>query len=301
MARRSFVLALVVLGVLSLASASQSRSLTLSATAEFISVSDTSWQERLTNTSTSNEIIKCTRTFAPTTPPITFSNVTGPPGTQSAPSQFANGSLNLGPGQSVTFTFNTSDRFTVNNAPVVRISDDCNRDENAKVSIIVPAPKPQPKVCECKALRVDAKNYSSSEVNKTPTILKMTLVWKMVCSGGEGTCTGKIRIAPPTGSDVKIVTPKNTTITCKGKCDPNGATSASGSVPLKVVSQNDLDFDNRAHKTFVFPIMRWCVHNGQDVPIGVEKISLVFGASGFLDKKKSDLNGNRIPDGKEKK
>lgn len=299
MARRSLVLVLAVVCVLSVASVSQSRSLALSATAEFIG-SGSTWQERLANTGT--ETIKCTRTFAPTAPPVTFSNVTGPSGTQSQPSQFGNASLTLAPGQTVTFTFQTSGPLTIANLPIVRISSDCVGDANAQTSLAAPPPPPPPPaVCECKRLTVAAKNYSSSEVNRTPTVLKMTLQWTMACSKGNGLCTGKLKLLPPAGSDVKIVTPKNTTVTCNGKCDPNGNFNAAGGLPLKVTSKDDLDFDNRAGKTFVFPIQRYCVRNGKDVLLGTEKLSLVFGAGGFLDKKKSDLNGNKIADGREKK
>ncbi len=161
--------------------------------------------------------------------------------------------------------------------------------------------QPKPKPCECKKLTVEGKNYSSAQVNKGATSLKLKLRWFLSCSSGAGDCVGKLKLAPPAGSDIRIVTPANTTVTCNGKCDTGGATSASGTVTLKVTSVETLDFDNRRGQTVMFSIRRFCVRNGKDVFVGNTRLRIVFGSGGFLDKKKSDLNGNNKPDGDDKK
>lgn len=160
-----------------------------------------------------------------------------------------------------------------------------------------PPPPPPPPPCECEKLTVTASNYSSKQVETGPTTLKLKLRWIMSCSQGDGECAGLLKLGKPAGSDIVFEAPTATDVSCAGKCDPAGATSAAGVVNVRMRSVRTLDFDNRAGKTVVFPVRRFCVRAGRNVSVGTTRIRLVFAGTGFLDKKKSDLNGNGKPDG----
>jgi hypothetical protein len=161
-------------------------------------------------------------------------------------------------------------------------------------------PPPEPAPCECKRLTVTASNYSSTQPGGGPTTMKLRLRWILACSKGDGACVGRLKLQQFAGTDIRIVSPRQPTVSCRGKCDAAGNTSAAGTVPLTVSSRETLDFDNRRGKTVVFAVRRFCVRGGKEIFVGTTRIRLAFNGAGFLDKKKSDLNGNGRPDGAEK-
>lgn len=304
MSRRSLMVVLAVVGLLASASVSSSKSLTLAGTATFVG-SGTQWSLELMNTGT--DALRCMRAFAPSG--NSWTSVSGPSGTQNQGSVFGNAGLNVGAGASTTFTVGTSAPLTQANAPRVNISANCVTDVAATVFVKLATPPPPPKVCECKKLRIVGKNYSStggsSAASKPPTVLKLTLHWFLTCSGGSPPvpltgCAGRFEVLPPAGTDIKIALPKSS-VSCTGKCNPNVATTSDGGVLMKATSVDDLDFDKRAGKSMAFRFKLFCNRKGTDVPVGTEKITLTFNGAGFLDKKKSDLNGNGRADGSEKK
>ena len=148
--------------------------------------------------------------------------------------------------------------------------------------------------CKCKKLDVVAHGFASGQIThpeRGPAHLGLSFRWTITCTKGKGNCSGSVTVVPPAGTDVKI-TPKTTSFTCTGPC---GGTK-TGDFRMKAISADDLDFDKRAGKQFTFHLHKKC---GKKT--SVEPITLAFGSQGFLDKKKSDLNGNGILDGKEKK
>lgn len=157
---------------------------------------------------------------------------------------------------------------------------------------MIPWAVEQPKPCQCAKLHAVASGVASGQLTHPngPVHVGMTITWDMTCTAGKGHCKGKIKVLPPAGSDVKITQPTKT-VTCSVPCE----SSNSGSFRLKATSADDLDFDNRAGKSYAFRLRLSCAGGSS-----VEKITLAFGRRGFLDRKKSDLNGNGIPDGKEK-
>lgn len=303
MPRKSVVLALAFAVALVSASSSSPRTVVLAGTATFKG-SGTQWTMELMNTGT--DALRCMRAFAPTG--NSWTSATGPSGTVSQGSVFGNAALNVPANGTATFMVATAAPLTQANAPRVNISANCQTDVAASV-IVTSLTPPAPKVCECKSLRVVAKNYSStggsSATAKPPTVLKLTLHWFMTCSAGGPQvpltgCAGSFEVLPPPGTDLKIATPKSS-VSCTGKCNPKLPVTSDGAVLMRATSVNDLGMDQRRGKTMAFRLRLFCNRGGQEVPVGTETISLVFNGAGFLDKKKSDLNGNKIADGKEKK
>jgi hypothetical protein len=160
---------------------------------------------------------------------------------------------------------------------------------------------PPPAKCQCVRIKVTAKGFSSVEPTnpKGPTSMGATLHWFMACSKGVGGCEGEIAISPPAGSDIKVLAPKKATVTCHGQCKKISAWS-DGGVRMKTNSADDLSFDSRAEKKIRFTLHFFCLHDGKKVAVGKETLTFAFGRQGYLDPKASDLNGNGVPDGKEK-
>jgi hypothetical protein len=150
----------------------------------------------------------------------------------------------------------------------------------------------QGKPCKCRKLSVSASGVGSGQLTHPngPVSIGMTITWRLTCSAGKGRCRGTITAVPPAGSDVQIAQPAGP-VTCTAPCGK----STTGKFRLKARSVADLDFDNRAGKSFAFGFKITCGKR-----TSVKKVTLAFGPRGFLDRKQSDLNANGIPDGKEK-
>jgi hypothetical protein len=206
----------------------------------------------------------------------------------------------VAPGASVSADFRTDVPMAADAGGEIRYSATCLQGSDVVGRATGPVPVPPDERCECQRLTAEGGSYSSSQVGTGPTRLKTRLRWFLSCSAGAGTCVGRLKLARPAGTDIAIATPKQLTVTCRGRCDRGGPTSASGTVALQVTSRQTLDFDNRRGRTVVFPVRRFCVRNGREVPVGTTRVRLVFNGAGLLDKKKSDLNGNGKPDGAER-
>jgi hypothetical protein len=150
----------------------------------------------------------------------------------------------------------------------------------------------QGKPCKCRKLSIAASGVSSGQRTHPngPVLVGMTITWRLTCTAGKGRCRGTVTALPPAGSDVKITQPGGA-VACTAPC----GTSSTGSFRLKATSANDLDFDNRANESYGFRFQISCSGRTR-----TKTVTLAFGPRGFLDRKRSDLNANGIPDGKER-
>ncbi len=299
MARRRAIMGTLGLALLCVGLAYGGAS-TVTATAQ-ITGSGTSYRVSVTNTG--SEPIVCFGLLLTGVQPISAS---GPSGVLTRVGVFEGkglvhmqGNPVVAAGATVTADFKTNAPIPAGAGGEIRYSATCQpgSDQFGRATGPPPSEPPPAEPCECKQLAVTASNYSSKQVETGPTTLKLKLRWILSCSQGDGQCAALFKLGKPAGSDVVFETPKPTDVGCAGKCDPGGATSASGVVNVKATSVKTLDFDVRAGNAVVFPIRRFCVRNGTNVSVGTTRIRLVFAGSGFLDKKRSDLNGNGKPDG----
>jgi hypothetical protein len=213
--------------------------------------------------------------------------------------------VGIAPGGRATFRIITDKDFDGTGSPGDgAISETCLSGSDVAVQMTFgsppkPIPTPPPAACNCTNLSVVGSRYSSSQVNSGAATLKLSLNWTMNCSGASGrSCAGRIQLFAPKGSDIKIVSPSKD-VQCKGRCRL-GPSTHKGTTVMKATSTGDLYFDARAGKSFVFKLRLYCTRGGKEVLVGAKRMTFAFAGSGFLDKRKSDLNGNGVADGKEK-
>jgi hypothetical protein len=210
--------------------------------------------------------------------------------------------LALEPGQSMSVT-GSADAATAGTAHMECASADGVRDVCTGTLSATAEQETPP--CECKTLDVFVSSFSSAQVTKPvrgSTSNVLTFNWEMGCSAGTGDdCKGAFTVSAPKRTDLKRLSPDDPTVSCAGSCATNDSKLNRGKMKFKFVSKGSFDLDKRAGKTSTFSVRKYCFGaDGTKKLVGRERIRLVFGPAGFLDRSKSDLNGNGKPDGKEK-
>jgi streptogramin lyase len=158
-------------------------------------------------------------------------------------------------------------------------------------------PKPEPDDCECKELTVAVNTAQDLVVDagREGLRLQFLLGWKLKCSGGEGNCTGRLLLSPATGDRAEgLRIDGDTAVSCKARC------AETLIAYHKVVLDGGARFGTqrlgKSVRVISLEIDRVCA--------GTTKTTVVdfaFGGDGKLDLKRSDLNGNGVADGKEKR
>lgn len=263
-----------------------------------ITGSGTQWTLTVQNASTSSGPIRCWRySFPPGVFALAFGKL--PPGWQVGGSKEASPPIITGrsgagipPGGTTAFLIVTNQPFDTDAQPgAAKVSSNCKTDTTAKVTFSDTAPTPTAPKCKCTALDV-----STRAVVIGRRAWRLTADWALRCSGEAGKgCTGELKGFRWVGHpDIKVTNPK-ATVSCAGKCGKKpskGSVRISGTAPTGAFSTS-----SRAGHTYHFTFGSYC--NGR-----LSKrfdLSVVFNAQGRLDRKKSDLNANRVPDGREKK
>jgi hypothetical protein len=197
------------------------------------------------------------------------------------------------PGQSVTVFISTDGPYPDNGGGQVWWSSNGPPGPFAGPGVLA-GPSPPARLCACK--KIDTR-VTRTALNFTDELRwHFQLVWTMKCTGGPGRCAGLIRIVPPAG--LKITLPKNVVISCKGTCAKKASkrlfVGGTSSAPRGLYRKN------RKGKTFEFRFLKFCLVGGATVPKGAGEMTVVYDNRGFTDQKRSDFNGNGIPDGRER-
>jgi len=166
---------------------------------------------------------------------------------------------------------------------------------------VAPAPEP----CECDSLEVGLNlRYVTSG-----RVVSFDLGWSMECTKGTGRCSGLLTAAI-TKSDrgkrvllaVEAKSGKATVergervwrVDCGIECDSGVAASPQGNEDLTIFAPADGDFGKTVGSVTV-EVDRFCRRE-----LAPKIFRVAFNADGYISKGRSDLNGNGIPDGKEK-
>ncbi len=240
------------------------------------------------------------RILAPANKPVASASIGGTPCPQVVgPNAFCD--YNLPAKATTPFHVRTSVPLTASDGPFMMDATPDNKTSVGPFSIAYVA-QPQPKVCQCVALNVvglGGVNISDPDL-KGRVHVRLTLRWTITCSPGAGNCRGSFTITLPGGVGAELVTPEEPSVDCQGECNPDSPTYVAGKVKLHFTAGKGLYSGARANKSIAIGIAKFCVQDEQSRPVGKERLVVAFGSRGFTDRKRSDLNGNGIKDGKEK-
>ncbi len=150
----------------------------------------------------------------------------------------------------------------------------------------------QPVTCQCKGL--DAEVLRATRQLADITFITIDVQWHLECTAkGAGGCVGDLAIPPPRGFRIHagdlVGKEKETgvsTVACKADCAKRTSGRESFQIDRPKVE---------SVQGVVLHITSTCAGKTDD-----RMYKLFFLDSGFVDRGKSDLNGNRVPDGKEK-
>lgn len=173
--------------------------------------------------------------------------------------------------------------------------------------------KPAP----CKCAEVTAYvNKVATSTKALGTRLSFNVNWSITCTAGSGPgCKGIVEVHPPPNArfvqqDSKTA-PQNSpgipaTVTCGGPCGPGTATGksrltwvATGRGRTSNVADPRYTRKGRRNTTIKIKLEFACVTATGRANGRLVTIKLHFNAKGNVDYKKSDLNGDGRPDGKE--
>lgn len=269
----------------------------------------TSYRFRLTNTG--DVPIKCWRlTFRVGVKVTAFG--TAPAGWQLGapgplPREQIGGRSDAGipPGGSADFLLTTDTTFPTVGTDALSISTDCKVDTGATVSGPTPGgstPPPGKTPCTCKSLTVRVDGDTTRRASRLFVVIR----WSMHCTPGSGNCTGALVVTPPPGSkfvfdtrgEVNDAAATRDEIDdgkffplCKGPCD-------------KTTKRVRFFMLNLARKQASARTLQLSIVVSCRTKKTRQTFDLVFERGGSLeglDFDKSDLNGNDVPDGLEKR
>jgi hypothetical protein len=276
-ATRWLVGAGLVVAVLALAALAPAARTTVAGSG-VISGSGTSYT--LTVTNSGSETIKCMRYFAPSGTSIP--SATGPGSTASFGSGFGAQNLSLGPGQSATWNFTTSQAISASNNGALHLSADCVGDITGQLSGPTVASSP----CNCISLngRIVPKTIKITNPGEAGGIhLEFSVSWFMNCSAGTGGCNGQLELIPP--QPAKKLKTRFKPISGRIDCATNCATNRSGVAHFTLIGGPALGNPKRLGKSFTITMKRTC----QGKTVAPQRFVLVFNKIGLVDKARSRL------------
>jgi len=211
-------------------------------------------------------------------------------------------------GDSATWTFTTDKALSANAGGKLHVSGDCATD------VIVDASGPAPPPCECSTVDAFLNNFHI--FGKASTRIEFDVKWKITCTAGTGGCKGRVNVLAPRGATFltqggKTLRPARPTVVrleCAGPC----AATMGGRQTLQYVAFQTAKGkkgkvrtvpnprflpEGRANKDFEIRLGVLCISpSGVPGVSTTKKLKLHFDKYGQVDYKKSDLNGDGVPD-----
>jgi hypothetical protein len=308
-------IALVALAALTLASASAAREQVVSARA-VITGSATSY--RITWTNTGDQAILCAGLLLTGVQPTSAS---GPAGVLTRVGTFQGRGLVHMQGNAATpvvaaggtaaASFTTNVAIPLNAGGEIRYSATCLPGSDIVGQATgPPAPPPPPppkkqKPCRCVSLDVElAANKSASE--RTRAVLDQK--WTLGCTKGSGHCSGRLITELSSASkraDVDLSVVQDGVgrgragkwfVTCDGRCFLSRPREISGAGYIDLRPPRGQRFGPGGITSVTLEVERICRRE-----LTTKRFLIEFNAVGAINERRSDLNGNGVADGKERK
>jgi hypothetical protein len=217
----------------------------------------------------------------------------------------------IAPGAAETFTFTTN--VALPTGTQLKLSPNCRDDITVGTTGPTgppppPPPPPKPKKCECESLEVELRGYQPD-----PRRLSFYLDWTLECTrAGIGACKGKLTVelataARQAGVRVSVSTPKLKDskpgargawiVNCEGECEIGVARrDFTGDASVTVIAPAREPFGPQGVGSLMLEVDRFCKRE-----LTTKRFRIAFNDGGAISKRRSDLNGNGVADGKEKK
>ena len=215
----------------------------------------------------------------------------------------------LAPGASLAIQFTTQAALAPNQPREIRFSSTCVVGSDVvkqstgppQPPAPTPTPKPKPCVCESLDVRLDRRISSAREVS-------LDLDWKLGCTKGDGGCEGKLEVELSTASKrakVRLVVVQDGTgratggkwlVDCEGRCFRARPRTISGGAQVSLDAPEGEVFGPRGIGSVTVEVDRLCKRR-----LTTKRFLIAFNAGGKVSLRRSDLNGNGVADGKEKR
>jgi hypothetical protein len=214
----------------------------------------------------------------------------------------------LAPGASLAIQFTTQARLAANQPREIRFSSTCVVGSDVVKTSTgpppPPPPSPKPKPCVCDSLDVRLGPHISS---KDEVILDLD--WDLRCTRGDGGCEGRLVVelsaaAKRAKIGLSVVqdgsgraTGGRWLVDCDGRCSRTQARTTSGrdtSIYLRTPA-GDV-FGPQGVGSVVLEVDRFCKRE-----LTTKRFRIALNAGGKVSLRRSDLNGNGVADGKEKR
>lgn len=206
-------------------------------------------------------------------------------------------SVGIPPGGVVAFPITTDKPFDTDGPAGTAKVGDCRRDTVAKVTFADAPPVSTAPKCKCKSLDVTTRGVTIGQ-----STWGLTAHWTLRCTGqAGGACKGELKGFGWVGHrQIKVTKPRPpkpatgptrpVVVSCEGRC---GTVPSRGSVRISGTASNRaLSTAARAGRTYRFMFGSYC-----DGRLSKRfTVSVVFDSKGRLDRRKSDLNADGIPD-----
>jgi hypothetical protein len=209
----------------------------------------------------------------------------------------------LAPGTTLAIRFTTRAPLGTNRAREIRFSPTCvvGSDvvkQSSGPPPPPPPPPPKPRPCKCESLTVGLGPDSKRDRRHH----QFLLVWDLECTGGAGGCSGRLEAQLPAAERRKGVRIRlnegdqhavEWRLNCRGSCPQRRV--AEGSALLDVTASPNAPFGAKIGAIRI-RVERFCKR--QRAP---QIIRIAFNPDGRISQRRSDLNGNGVADGKEKR
>jgi hypothetical protein len=216
----------------------------------------------------------------------------------------------LAPGSSLAIQFTTQAQLAPNRPREIRFSSTCvvgsdvvKQSSGPPAPPPAPPPSPKPKPCACDSLDVRLGSRISSAREVT-----LDLDWTLGCTKGDGRCEGKLEVELSTASkraDVRLLVVQAGTgratggkwlVDCEGRCLRNRSRKIAGGAQVSLDAPKGEVFGPSGIRSVTLEIDRFCKRR-----LTTKQFLVAFSAGGKVSLRRSDLNGNGVADGKEKR
>jgi hypothetical protein len=213
----------------------------------------------------------------------------------------------LAPRASLAIRFTTQASLAPNQPREIRFSSTCVVGSDVvkrSTGPTPPPPPPPPKPCRCVSLNVELGRIREQAAQR----VVVDLEWALACTKGKGRCTGQLitELSPASKrADVGLsviqdgsgrATGGRWLVTCEGRCFLSRGREITDAAFVDLRAPPAAEFGPRGIESVMLEVDRVCTRE-----LTTRRFLVAFNAGGKVSLRRSDLNGNGVADGREKR